>query len=99
MKKTLMMHLGAMIGTAAMVAGLLVATAPEAESRSGVGNDRTGDTVNNQGMMVSSSQVSLTAPNDDIHQPANAQSGSAPISNNKYGTTRSNMRKDVKHGQ
>lgn len=95
MKKTLMLHAGAMASAGLMVMALLVATAPEAESRSGVGNDRTGDTVSNQGMMVSSTQISVTAPNDDIKPMSQGKT----ITNNHYETTGAKVQKGIKHGE
>ncbi len=101
MKKTLMTHVVALAGAAAMVGGLLIASAPEAEGnktvRSGVGNDRTGNTVNNQGMMVSPSVVG--SPNDDISPAAGNVTSTAPRSTNDYGTTGSNMRRDIENGR
>lgn len=61
----------------ALLGGLVAVTAAQAEApRSGIGNDRTGNTVNNQGMAGGR----FVAANDDI------QSDVEVTSNNTYNT-------------
>lgn len=75
MKKTLITYGIVLLGAGAMV----VAATNVQAAQSGVGNDRTGMTVDNAGMMTSSG-TNYIKPNDDIVPVANSMS-SAPSTN------------------